>query len=318
MTPVSFAAIGECMIELSGRGGDLWHMGFAGDTFNTAWYARSILPAERGVAYVTALGDDAFSDRMRTFIAQAGVETDRIRVIPDKRPGLYTIALDAGERSFTYWRGESAARQLADDAPWLADALASAELLYFSGITLGILRPDARRRLLDAIADKRCNGARVAFDPNFRAALWPDLNEAREAMEAATRLADIALPTFDDEVKLFGDASPEATADRIAALGVGEIAVKNGAKPCLVAIEAHRESVPPAEPKQIVDTTGAGDSFGGAYLAARLLGRTPVEAAQLGHRVAAKVVGVHGALVKIDRNRVEPAQRETGGVSPPL
>jgi len=300
MKPVSFASIGECMIELSGRGDDLWQMGFAGDTFNTAWYARAILPAERRVAYVTALGDDPFSERMRAFIDAAGVETDRIRTIPGKRPGLYAITLREGERSFTYWRGESAARQLADDDARLDKALADAELLYFSGITLGILTPAARQRLFDAIGGRRREGARIAFDPNFRAALWPDLDEARAAMEAALGLADFALPTFDDEAKLFGDTNPEATADRIGALGVGEIVVKNGSEPCLVIADGTRERVPTVKPERIVDTTGAGDSFGGAYLAARLAGRTPVEAARLGHRVAAEVVGVHGALAKVE------------------
>ena len=123
MTPASFAAIGECMIELSGRGGDLWRMGFAGDTFNAAFYTRAVLPPERRVAYVTALGDDPFSQRMRAFIAESGVETDRILKIAGKRPGLYAITLQEAERTFTYWRGESAARELADDPEWLDGVL---------------------------------------------------------------------------------------------------------------------------------------------------------------------------------------------------
>ncbi len=305
MNSVSFASIGECMIELSGRGDNLWQMGFAGDTFNTAWYARALLPAERRVAYVTALGDDPFSQRMQAFMDDAGVETDRIHTIPGKRPGLYAITLKQGERSFTYWRGEAAARQLADDADWLDRALAGGELLYFSGITLGILTPDARQRFFGAIRRKREAGTLVAFDPNFRLALWPNADEAREAMETALRHADFALPTFDDEAELFGDASPDATADRLAGLGIKEIVVKNGAEPCLVVAEGIRAFIEPAQAPRIVDTTGAGDSFGGAYLAARLLGRTPEEAARLGHAVAAEVIGVHGALAKIERDWIE-------------
>lgn len=304
MTPVSVATIGECMIELSGRGDDLWQMGFAGDTFNTAYYARAMLPEAHRVAYVTALGDDPFSERMRAFIAGTGVETERIRTISGRRPGLYAITLSEGERSFTYWRGESAARQLADDPQSLEQALDAAEMLYLSGITLGILTPEARARLLEALAMRRAAGARIAFDTNFRTVLWPDKSDARSAMEAALAIADIALPSFDDEQMLYGDATPEETARRIAALGVNEIAVKNSDGACLVVAEDQHQSVPPVEVDKVVDTTGAGDSFGGTYLAARLMGHAPVEAARLGHIVAAQVVGVHGALAPIDRDAV--------------
>ena len=299
MKPVTFASIGECMIELSGRDGDLWHMGFAGDTFNAAYYARAVLPADRRVGYVTALGSDPFSQRITGFIAARGVETDRIREAPGRRPGLYAITLSGAERTFTYWRGESAARQLADDPAWLDAALADAELLYFSGITLGILAPEARGRLLSCLAHRRRSGATIAFDTNFRAALWPDRAEAQAAMQAAYSGTDIILPTFDDERALFGDASPEETAERIAAAGVPEIVVKNGSEPCLVLAGASREWVPAVRPDDVVDTTGAGDSFSGAYLSGRLLGLKPARAAKLGHSVAAQVVGVRGALAQV-------------------
>jgi 2-dehydro-3-deoxygluconokinase len=299
----SFASIGECMIELSGRD-DLWHMGFAGDTFNAAWYARAILPPEKRVAYVTAVGEDPFSERMTAFMADAGIETARIRRIAGRRPGLYAITLEGTERVFTYWRGESAARTLADDPGWLRAAIAGADLLYFSGVTLAVLAPDRREQLLLALAERRDRGTRIAFDPNFRAALWPDRDEARAAMEEACRNADIALPTFGDEATLFRDASPEATAERISAFGPSEIVVKNGSKACLVVAEGVRAAVPPIAPERVVDTTGAGDSFAGAYLAARLIGIEPEAAARLGHAVAAEVIGVPGALARIEREAV--------------
>ena len=318
MTPVSFASIGECMIELSARGGDLWRLGFAGDTFNAAWYARAVLPPKHRVGYVTALGDDPFSQRMAAFIGEAGVETDRIRTVTGLRPGLYAITLDGAERAFTYWRGESAARRLADDEAWLRRAVSDADLLYFSGITLGILQPEARERLLGELAERRQAGARIAFDPNFRPALWPDRDEARAAMQAAYEVADVVLPTFEDEATLFGDASPDATVERVAASGVAEVVVKNGDEPCLVAAEGKIEIVPPVAPEQVIDTTGAGDSFCGAYLAGRLLGTHPAAAARLGHAIAAQVIGVRGALAEVREIPLPKGERSRALTSPPL
>ena len=183
----------------------------------------------------------------------------------------------------------------------MAGALERADLLYFSGITLAILARGARQRLLSLLAERRRQGALIAFDPNYRPALWPDVAAAQAAFTAAFRIADVALPTFEDEARLFGDASPDATAARIGALGTPEIVVKDGPQPCLVALSGQSERVPAIRPDKVVDTTGAGDSFGAAYVCARQMGLSPKEAARLGHAVAAQVIGVRGALAPIDR-----------------
>ena len=310
MKPATFASIGECMIELSAGKRELWRMGFAGDTFNTAWYARATLPKSGSVAYVTALGDDPFSAEMRRFFAKSGVATDRIREIENRRPGLYAITLKKAERAFTYWRGESAARCLADDPAWLWRALLGVELLYFSGITLAILSAAARKVLLDELARRREAGTRIAFDPNFRPALWPDRKEARAAIGSAYAIADIALPTFSDENLLFGDRTVGDTEKRMASAGIREFVIKNGDEPAVVFGDGLHGKVPPSRPRRVVDTTGAGDSFCGAYLAGRLVGLSPIDATRLGHLVAAEVIGVHGALMKIDRRKVMRALKE--------
>src|SRR5688572_29145322 len=68
-----FVSIGECMIEMAGGSERQYRMGFAGDTLNTAWYLRALLPSDWQVDYVTALGDDLYSKEMRAFFAEAGI-----------------------------------------------------------------------------------------------------------------------------------------------------------------------------------------------------------------------------------------------------
>lgn len=302
-----FAAIGECMIELSGNVGDQWHMGFAGDTFNTAWYVRALTDPQYPVDYVTAFGDDPFSARQRAFFADNGIGTAKSAIYEGARPGLYAITLDGAERSFTYWRSDSAARRLAADPESLSESLAGRDILYFSGVTLAILSPQDRQTLLSALRRARTAGSRIAFDPNFRARLWETADIARATIRAALRLSDIVLPTFQDEVFLFGDATPESTANRLAELGVGEIVVKNGPAPALVAHGPASWSVA-ATAAPAVDTTGAGDSFNGAYLAARQKGEEPAQAARRAHIVAGLVIGVHGALAPMDAVRAAALQ----------
>ena len=231
------ANIGECMVEATlDRAGPFAgpaKLGFGGDTLNTAVYARRCLPETDGrVAYVTALGDDVFSDSMLTAWRDEGLETDLVYRLAGRRPGFYAIATDeAGERRFYYWRREAAVRSLLEDGRDrdLAARLQSYDLLYLSGITLAILGDEGRGRLLALLQGLRDAGARVAFDGNHRPALWPEPAAAQAAYRAIGQLTDIALPTFDDEAALHGDGDVETTARRWLDWGAGEVVVKRGA-----------------------------------------------------------------------------------------
>ena len=289
-------SIGECMLELSGRGGEDWRMGFAGDTLNTLWALRALTGTERTANYVSAFGDDPFSRDQIAFFEANGIGVGESSIISGARPGLYAITLTGAERSFTYWRNDSAAKQLASDPARLAKSLENQALVYFSGITLAILEPPARKVLIDAVNVSRKTGSLVAFDANYRPRLWKSPEEARAAIDEALSVTDIALPTFPDEQSLHGDASPETTADRLSAAGVREIVVKNGELPATVRYQGKTETVAAVHVASPVDTTGAGDSFNGSYLAARLEGLSPIEATRKAHAVAAAVVQVRGAL----------------------
>ncbi|ESX89108.1 MULTISPECIES: sugar kinase [unclassified Mesorhizobium] len=292
------ASIGECMLELSGQAGPNWRMGFAGDTFNTLW-ALHALSGERPATYVSAFGDDPFSQGQISFFAENGIDIGASPVIPGARPGLYAITLTGAERAFTYWRSDAAARRLASDPAALAKSLENQALVYFSGITLAILDAAARKTLLAEVSKARAAGSLVAFDPNYRPRLWQSREEAQAAILDALAVTDIALPTFPDEQMLFGDTASQATAERFGKL-VGEVVVKNGEEPALIATGGALQPVPAQHVATPVDTTGAGDSFNGGYLAARLAGHAPADAVQRAHRVAAAVVQVRGALAPFE------------------
>ncbi|ESX11541.1 MULTISPECIES: sugar kinase [unclassified Mesorhizobium] len=292
------ASIGECMLELSGQAGPNWRMGFAGDTFNTLW-ALHALSGERPATYVSAFGDDPFSQGQISFFAENGIGIGASPVIPGARPGLYAITLTGAERAFTYWRSDAAARRLASDPAALAKSLENQALVYFSGITLAILDAAARKTLLAEVSKARAAGSLVAFDPNYRPRLWQSREEAQAAILDALAVTDIALPTFPDEQMLFGDTASQATAERFGKL-VGEVVVKNGEEPALIATGGALQPVPAQHVATPVDTTGAGDSFNGGYLAARLAGHAPADAVQRAHRVAAAVVQVRGALAPFE------------------
>lgn len=225
--------VGEGMIELRAAD-DGWCVGYGGDTLNMALHFARF---GRDVAVLTALGTDPFSDGMRRAWAGEGVDTSLILTDPERSAGLYAIRVDdAGERSFTYWRSDSAARRLfaLDGTAHAVDRAAAADLLCLSLVSLAILPPAGREALFDLCHRVRARGGRVSFDGNYRPALWRSVDEARDARDAAIACCDIGLPTLEDEVALGRPAAPERLAAEWHRLGAAELVVKLGTRGCFV------------------------------------------------------------------------------------
>lgn len=288
------------MVELSlGNGGDIEpQVNFAGDTANTAIYLKREVPDTVEVAYVTVVGEDALSERIVRFLQAESLDTRLISRHRSRPPGLYAISVDeSGERSFIYWRDNSAATTLFENSePDKFDALRAFDMLYISGISLAILNVECREQLLDWIGDYRQGGGRVAFDSNYRPALWANQRQAQQTMARAWSLCDIALPSLDDEMALFGNTCEQQVLERLRSYGLQEGALKRG-EDGPVPIRPGLAMEPLLAASKVVDTTAAGDSFNGAYLAARIRGDDELQAILCGHDCALRVIGVRGAII---------------------
>ena len=288
------ACIGECMIELSELGDGRLSRTHGGDTLNTAVYL-----ARLGVQvdYVTALGDDPFSEEMLAGWRREGVGTAHVLRLPGRLPGLYLIRRDArGERSFFYWRDRAPARELfaLPETPAIVEALTGFGLLYFSGITLSLYGEAGRERLFAALERTRARGGRVAFDTNFRPRGWPDRAVAQAAYRRAIDFADFVLASTEDLELLFG---AEYLAEVLPRAAAAEVVLKLPRPACRVLAPGTDVVVEAAPVSDVVDTTAAGDSFAAAYLAARLNGANPAAAARAGHELAGTVVRYPGAII---------------------
>lgn len=288
------------MVELSEQPGRSLTRSYGGDTLNTALYLARL---GTSVDYVSALGTDPFSDEMIASWAAEGVGTRLVLRVPGRMPGLYLIRTDpGGERSFFYWRDSAPVRQLFDlpGTEAVETAVCQAGLVYFSGITLSLFNPASRERLFTLLARARAAGARIAFDTNFRPRGWPERAEAQAAFGRAFAFSDVVLAGVEDHALLYGSDDPHEVAQRLREAGVAEVVVKLAHPACNVVSEGIGETVVADPVPDVVDTTAAGDSFAAGYLAARQAGRTPAEAARVGHRLAGAVVRAPGAIVPRD------------------
>lgn len=294
--------MGECMVEF-GRAGidDLYKKGFAGDVFNTGIYIKRVVKEQANVKFLTAVGNDQNSNEMLAMMKQESLDTSLVYRSDTAQMGLYLINVDnKGERSFTYWRENSAATQL---VRFLSDetdneAFAHTDLFFFSGISIAIIPEADRQKLWRFIFKLKASGTKIVFDPNYRPSLWSSVNETRAAYAEAFELADIALPGVDDHMVLYDAKSVEDVADFLEKFAIDEIVIKNGAQGMLLSVNGERSYIDVEPISNVIDTTSAGDAFNGSYLSARLSGNSPDNSAKFASKVSACVIQHKGAIVE--------------------
>jgi 2-dehydro-3-deoxygluconokinase len=295
---IKLLCVGECMMELRSQD-DKIVPGFAGDTINFCIYLKRLNP-ESSPEFFSAVGQDSISDEMIAFLGKEDIGTTLVSRMPDKTIGLYLIQTDAeGERTFTYWRSDSAARRmfLDLDEEQLVQSTRDISYFYFSGISLAILDQAGRDRLLSLAQTLRDEGKTIIFDPNLRPSLWASMEEARTQTTRAFKVCDLLLSSYEDDHSLFGETSIDLIFDRLTNFGINEIVLTNGEGEINGAALGERFTVIPAKAEAVVDTTAAGDSFNAGYLIARHNGCSATESAGKASTLAGLVIGHAGAII---------------------
>jgi 2-dehydro-3-deoxygluconokinase len=288
----SVLSIGECMLQMREERKGKFAQGFGGDSLNTAIYlSRLGIPS----AYLTALGDDAWSDQMLSQWQKEGLDVSLVAQVPGRMPGLYIIQNQPdGERQFSYWRDRSPAREVFDrEDESLAQAFLKHDWIYFTGVTLSLYSRAGRDLLFDYMQRANDAGAWIVFDTNYRAPGWPDAAEKDRAFRQAIEIADVLFASYEDMSGVFG-RSADAMFD---IAKCQEKILKLPDASARIVWRNHDEVAAPLPVKKVIDTTAAGDSFAAAYLAARIRKKPPLLAAADGHLLANAVIQHPGAIL---------------------
>jgi 2-dehydro-3-deoxygluconokinase len=299
MKQIDILAIGEPLIEMIRRDGvthgpATYTSDVGGDVLN-ALVAAARQGASTGL--ISAVGDDPFGQHIKAFCATEGIDTSMLKVSPEHSTGLCFIDPDPSDRNFTYVRRGSAASSYGADA-LQHDMIAKAQALHVTGVSQAI-GCTMRRAVRVAAEIAKANGTLVSYDLNLRLKLWP-LEEARGCIDDFLPFADIVLPSEDEAKLLLGSDSIDAILDYFAQHDA-EIIVLKRAKRGVIVRTANKQVAIEAPTVKAVDSSGAGDSFAGSFLAYLLETNDPIEAARRAVRVAAITVTGHGATPAIPR-----------------
>ncbi|WP_371193762.1 sugar kinase [Glaciecola sp. SC05] len=301
---MKLGAIGECMLEISHENKldfSQASLKFGGDTLNTVLYASRL-----GVEsyFFSALGDDHYSNWLLMEWSSAGIQTEYVLQLANKLPGIYAIEVDNhGERSFHYWRQQSAFKDYLNalDTDKFMRQLRELDFIYLSGITLSVFDDHQREVLCNCLEKLSKLGKTIIYDGNYRPRNWTNTQMAIHWNTRILKYVSWYLPTFDDEVMMHGFEDLDALFDYYKDFNIAELVVKNGESGCWVISAEEKTLVAVEQAIKPVDTTAAGDSFNAGYIAGRLNGKSASEAALVGHKVAAQVIQYRGAIV--DKNK---------------
>jgi 2-dehydro-3-deoxygluconokinase len=299
--PVDIVAIGEPLYELNQAPGEsVFRPGFGGDTSNAA-----VAAARQGakVAYVTAVGADQFGDAFLDLWKSEGIDVSGVKRSPVAHTGLYFVTHGPGGHVFSYMRaGSAASRMTPDDVP--TALVSGAKIVHASGISLAISSA-AADAVFAAFKIARAANVAVSLDTNLRLRLWP-LDRARAMIHAAAGLAEILRPSLDDARQLTGIEDADKIADFYLGLGPRVVALTLGGEGALIATKERRERITP-RPAKLVDATGAGDMFTGAFLAEYLRTSDPFAAGRYANVAAALSTEGYGAVAPMPKRVVVEA-----------
>ncbi len=287
-------SLGECLVELIKREDGAFDAGFAGDAFNTLFYA-SRLGLRTG--FVSAVGEDRFTSMILDGIGREGIDSSHLLRLSGRNNGLYVIETDArGEYTFDYWRESSAATEtlLRSDLDELVSYCSLSNWFLFTGITLAVMKGPER---LDMLLRRLHGRTKIVFDTNYRARLWPSAETYRARMEQIMPWVDVFLPSMSDLEELYPDEDLQSVLTRFVEGGTSTIAMTAGASGGAIFRDGELDMMPLAdEVPDVVDATGAGDAFNAGFIAGLARGESAEQAYALGQRVAGWVLQVRGAI----------------------
>ena len=260
---IEVVALGELLIDFASKGADSkgYPLMQALPGGAPANFLAALTKYGKSTAFLGKVGDDTFGHLLVGTVKDAGIETKGIVVDPTVFTTLAFVTFDeTGDRSFSFARKPGADTQLSWEE---VDKSLIDEAKVFHFGTLSLTDEPARMATQKAVAYAKEQGKLITCDPNLRKPLWPSEEEAKEQILWSLHQADV-VKISDEEVEFLWNCAPEEGADKLLTeFGVSLAMVTLGPKGCILKTKNAACTVPGPKVNP-VDTTGAGDIFGGS------------------------------------------------------
>lgn len=239
-------------------------------------YLAALSKFGKSTALIGKVGNDAFGKLLLNTLETVGISTRGMIVDDESFTTLAFVTLDdKGDREFSFARKPGADTRIrAEEVDKLM--LNETKVLHFG--TLSLTDEPARSATYEAVRYAKERGKLISFDPNLRRPLWKSMEEAKKQMLWGLEQADV-IKISDEEVDFLFSLDPVAGAEHIlSAFGAKLVFVTCGADGCYCVNHISRIKVPGLSGLKVVDTTGAGDIFGGSAMYKLLeIGKDPAE-----------------------------------------
>lgn len=260
-------ALGELLIDftengVSGQGNTVFEANPGGAPCNVLAMLNKL---GHKTAFMGKVGVDIFGNKLKSVLDEVGIDTSALVMDPDVRTTLAFVQTFAdGDRDFSFYRNPGADMML-KESELKTDMLSQCKIFHFG--TLSMTHEEVRKATKKAIALAKESGALVSFDPNLRPPLWSSLDLAKEQVAYGLGQCDV-LKISDNEIQWF--TGKEDYDEGIAVLQetyhIPLILLSLGKEGSRAYYKGLRVEKAPYLQKNTIETTGAGDTFGGSCL----------------------------------------------------
>lgn len=258
-----------------------------GSAANTA-VGLARLGAKAGL--ISRVGPDDFGAFLLDTLVREGVDTGMVRRDSKHPTGLAFAAIfPPGDSKVLFYRKPCADMRLSVDDLDM-ERVRAAKILAVAATALG--ESPSREAVFAALEERRRSGGLNVIDVDWRPMLWDDHHAARVYYRQALKLTDIVIAN-EPELEMAGESSdPERAAENLLRLGVRQVVAKRGGDGVMLFGEGGPVKVDPFR-VEVMNTLGAGDAFGAAYLFGLLQGWEAEERLRFANAAGAIVVTRH-------------------------